>query len=428
MREGGTINQAKIPHMDFNSPTTMASLEEFFTMVSAGLAGSSPHMVSASITALTRILYEFRSDLAKTMLEDLVSTMELFLSESKNREIVRSVLGFVKVAVVSLPDSVMPRTRVNAIIRGLMIWSKEHKNRFRSKVRHILERIGRRFGWEIVENACPEEDRKFVVNIRKIKERSKRKKKAGERAEEADTDDGEQPSNKERRRGKFESEFDETVYGSASGSDEGSDSESSVVEKHGKGKNARGKRYIIEDEDEPLNLLDRRAFGRISSMKPLRNGKMQQAGKKNKAKINADGKLMLGNDDDDDVVMNDVANDGPIIDKDTSLESSLGAYVEAIRGRDAAQRGRGGRLKFSNRKDRNGLVEEEDVGDGSVPKKRSGANGISAGRGSVRRGLDMEKRKSDSSGGVRTGRVGGGRIGKRFNSRGGARGGRARRR
>ncbi|KAI9745378.1 MAG: hypothetical protein M4579_007650, partial [Chaenotheca gracillima] len=92
---GAKIDNSKISHMPDDAPSVDATLEEYFTMVSAGLAGSTPHMVSASITALTRILYHFRESLPEALVTDLVETMDIFLT-SKNREIVQSVLGFVK--------------------------------------------------------------------------------------------------------------------------------------------------------------------------------------------------------------------------------------------------------------------------------------------------------------------------------------------
>ena len=46
--------------MPSDAPNVTATLDEYITMVSAGLAGSTPHMISASITALTRILYQFK--------------------------------------------------------------------------------------------------------------------------------------------------------------------------------------------------------------------------------------------------------------------------------------------------------------------------------------------------------------------------------
>lgn len=59
-QDGGVVVNAKVAHMPDDAPEVAASLEEYLTMVSAGLAGSTPHMISASITALTRILYHFR--------------------------------------------------------------------------------------------------------------------------------------------------------------------------------------------------------------------------------------------------------------------------------------------------------------------------------------------------------------------------------
>lgn len=62
MGEGGIIQRNKVKGMEDGmaeeAPATMA---EFITMVSAGLAGSSPHMISATITSLSRLIYEFHS-------------------------------------------------------------------------------------------------------------------------------------------------------------------------------------------------------------------------------------------------------------------------------------------------------------------------------------------------------------------------------
>jgi len=35
-------------------------LEEYFTMIAGGLAGASPHMISATITAISRLVFEFK--------------------------------------------------------------------------------------------------------------------------------------------------------------------------------------------------------------------------------------------------------------------------------------------------------------------------------------------------------------------------------
>ncbi|KAI1330525.1 NUC173-domain-containing protein [Xylariaceae sp. FL0255] len=421
--EGQQINNSKVTHMPDDAPPVSASVEEFFTMVSAGLAGSTPHMISASITALTRILYEFRESLKEEVLTDLVQTMDLFLT-SNNREIVKSVLGFVKVCVISLPTELM-LPRLQTMVPNLMVWSHEHKGHFKAKVKHILERMVRRFGFEPVNRSCPEADKKLITNIRKTKERSKRKRDAAKAEGNEDGDD--EKSGK--RRGRFESEYDEALY-SSDDSDASDDSDVEMLGKSRKGQKGASA-YIMEDEDEPLDLLDRNALASISSTKP---GKLRKAGK-TKMKTDMDGKLILGEDSDDDA-------DAMVIETPGEGEetSGVGAYVAALKGKDSGRRGRGGRLKFSNKRgqtDDEDDDEEMDVSEKEVSTIKSHINrggrggggpsfggrggggrggrggrghghGGRSGRGGIasgRRGLGEEKRKGGSGGGFGGGKV-----------------------
>lgn len=449
MSQGGTISQSKIPHMPQDAPIANASLEEFFTMVSAGLVGSTPHMVSASITALTRVLYEFHGQLSPTVIEDLVATMDLFLT-SANREIVRSVLGFAKVTIITLPEAVV-KPRLPTLIPGLMSWSREHKAHFRAKVKHIFERMIRRFGFELVDQYCPEGDRKFINNIRKTKERRKRKKET-----DGDNDDDDvAAASQSKRKSRFESEYDQAIYGSdeSESTDDDGSQDHSDAERGGR-RAASSKTYIVEDSDEPLDLLDRKALAHISSSKPVRGKQADRSRRQKSSKMNADGKLIFGADgdeDDEDPMVIDFGERNGGGDVEGTVEEGIGAYVDAIRGRDAVQRGRGGRLKFSNKRDRKGEVEEngEDgggsahngasggkkshhlsgrrggasqpsSGKGAIPARKhgranyTGRNGDGGGRGggggpkgpkSQRRGLGMEK--------VRGGRVGKGETKRR---------------
>ena len=414
--KGVTIDHTKIAHMEgTDAPNAESSLEEFFTMVSAGLAATTPHMISASITALTRILYEFRTDLSDEVMEDLVKTMDLFLT-STNREIVRSVFGFVKVAIISLPDSII-LPRLETLVPSLINWSHEHKNRFRSKVKHIFERMMRRFGYDVIEKYTPEADKKFVHNIRKTKERNKRKK-------ETSTAEGDPAATApSRRAGKFESEFDEAVYES----DGSNSSVDSIPDNSHSSK--RGQTYIIEDEDEPLDLLDRKSLAHISSTRPLRTPSASNK-PKIKAKTNLDGKLVFNDDSDEAEAME--VDDGEEELGDGTLEGGINAYVDAIRGRDAVQRGRGGKLKFSNRKRKEEDRDEMEVDEAEgVTKPGAGKNvkfatkpsGFQAkGRGNQRRGLDGG-RKVGGNANARGRFGGGGRVAKSGNggrSRGGS--------
>ncbi|KAL7273333.1 pre-rRNA processing protein [Rhizina undulata] len=405
MKEGGKVINSKVPHMPEDTPDVNASLEEYFTMVSAGLAGSTPHMISASITALTRILYQFKDELSSDVISEMVATMDLFLT-SKNREIVRSVLGFVKVCVISLPKEMMLE-RFKSLIPNLMVWSHEHKAHFKAKVKHIIERMIRRFGYDPVERYVPEDDKKLVINIRKTRDRKKRHKEAA-----ADGDEEEETKGPKKRQNNFASEFEEAIYGSESG--EGSDDSDEEPSGHKKSnkRDKKGRTYIVEEEEEPLDLLDKKSLANISSTKPrpyrTRIGDLKPQAK---AKTNADGKLILGADSDDD---NDAAMDVDM----GGAGAGVSAYLQAITGKDAYKRGQRNRIKFSNKRGGNDDSDEEmDEGEEAGAeggKKQKG----SGGKGGVKK--QMSGRKGLGVKGVREGRVG--KFGNRGRGRG--RGGR----
>ena len=480
MQAGGTISQSQIPHMPSDAPNVDSSLEEFFTMVSAGLAGSTPHMISATITALTRVLYEFRAELPDRVTEDLVSTMDLFLT-SNNQEIVRSVLGFVKVAIISLPEPIV-KPRLSTLVPGLMGWSKEHKAHFRARVKHIFERMIRRFGFDIVNKYCPEPDKKLIHNIRKTKERSKRKKDASAASGMADENDGQEANNNattrdrtsNMKRSRFDNEFDRAVYGSDDSSERGewsSDDEDHNESNHNasskqQSRNKQAQSYIVEDSDSPLDLLDRKSLANISSTKPVQifNNDEARRGKKRKTRTDPGGKLIFGEggDDgegDDDAMMLDFDKEGHHSSQARStrdgngrgegdegdLEGGINAYVDAIKGKDAVQRGQGGRLKFSNRRenDHNGKGkkkgDEMDIDDAPAHEGKGGNvqkwnNGV--GERNSRGGVKKPKSQigsgtgNGSTSGISNGmreKVRGGRIAKSparggFNGRGRGRG------
>jgi ribosomal RNA-processing protein 12 len=410
---GTVIRNSLVPHMPNDTPDAAANLEEFFTMVSAGLAGTSPHMVAASVTALSRLFFEYRTELTSETLSNLVETVELFLT-SNNREIVRSVLGFAKVAVVCLPEDML-RPRLNSLVPNLMVWSKEHKGRLRTKVKGILDRLVRRFGAPLIEGLVGEADRKLVVNIRKERERKKRKKKEG--AENDDEDDGTSKA------GGFSNEFDKAVYGSDVSSDEDSDSEVEVQQQKRGGKRggAKGEQYIRElsPESNPLDLLAPDALASISTTKPslrfLDNG-VGKNRKRHGAKVDVDGKLILREGADGD------HNNGEDYEMTGGVEdagsSGINAYLDAVSGPSAVRRGQKGRLKFGKKDNNDGMDidDDDEVDDNSNAKSKAGG-GIAAGR----RGLGIPKSHGASTAANKTK----GRIEKRRMSGSGAgRGGR----
>ena len=415
---GTVIRNSLAPHMPDDAPDGPATIEEFFTMVSAGLAGTTPHMVAASVTALSRLLFEYHANLTPAVLSDLVQTIDLFLT-SNNREIVRSVLGFVKVAVVALPEDLL-RTRLSSMVPNLMVWSKEHKGRLRSKVKGILDRLMRRFGSAVVEGLVPESDRKFAIAIRKERERKKRKKKGGDNEEEDDEDEEDQSTSHKKSTDKsFSNAFDKAIYGSDSdlSDSDADDSDASELEfdAHGNAsrpsKSAKGKKskrgdeqYIRElsPESNPLDLLAPDALASISSTKPSVRFLSDPRKKRYSARTDAEGKLLLGGGK---------SAGGEAMDVDVDMDGgenageSINAYLTAVSGPDAVRKGQKGRLKVSQsgvgKKAAAAAAAMGDDDEMDVDEKPKGA-GVSGkgGIGAGRRGLGMPKVSNVSGGGV----------------------------
>jgi ribosomal RNA-processing protein 12 len=97
------LHQAEPPttrvehHTDHESVVALSSggLRTLVNLVLGGLVGSTAHMVSASVMALARLLFEFAPVLAGLVPELLPAV--LMLLRSRAREVIKSVLGFVKV-------------------------------------------------------------------------------------------------------------------------------------------------------------------------------------------------------------------------------------------------------------------------------------------------------------------------------------------
>eukprot|EP00164_Ancoracysta_twista_P005519 GFYU01007569.1.p1 GENE.GFYU01007569.1~~GFYU01007569.1.p1 ORF type:complete len:1236 (-),score=497.10 GFYU01007569.1:78-3731(-) len=146
---------------------------EVATTMAAGMAAKTPHMISAAIVSLSRLLFE-ASDHLEHLTEDIFKNVLVVLGHS-SREIQKSALGCVKVVVRIFSGEAL-KPHLQATIEALLRCSEESRNRFRLKVKMIIERLVRKCGYEDVEAVFPEEHKKLLVNMRKIKEREKKAK------------------------------------------------------------------------------------------------------------------------------------------------------------------------------------------------------------------------------------------------------------
>ncbi|GAB9470174.1 hypothetical protein Gpo141_00007426 [Globisporangium polare] len=221
-------------------------LMEYLQMVLGGLAARTPHMRSASVVCLSRLVFEFGRTEAviQTAMPQLLKTVLMLLHE-KAREVIKSVIGFMKLGIAMLPKEQL-REFMPDITNGLLVWIGQSKNRFRAKTRIILIKLCRKYGYEEVAELVPEEDRALIKHIKKTKEREDKKKLEGPSAKKAkgtfeefmaDSDDE-------------EDEEDEAVGGG--------DSALKAAMKRKKDLHKK-KKVIREDEDDIVDFLDSNA-------------------------------------------------------------------------------------------------------------------------------------------------------------------------
>ncbi|KAF8200713.1 armadillo-type protein [Pholiota molesta] len=321
MSSGGVVKRNLIDGMEEDGAEVAdaaANIEEFMTMVAGGLAGASPHMISATVTAISRLVFEFKETISPTMHTEILATLLVFLS-SANREIVKSILGFVKLAIHTLPLDLL-RPHLKEIVPGLLNWSHDHKNHFKLKVRHIFERMLRRFTWEEVYSCAGEEEAaKVLINIKKRKERAKRKK-----ANRAEEDDDDEPAPAKATAGDA---FEDV----------------STENKHA----AQGVRLKMDD-DEPMDLLSGAAT-RVTNAKSNRRRQPGQDASRFKTDEET-GKMVIDEDSD---------SDDAAAARNAATDVAGAAYRETMTSVDGFTRGPNGKVKFN--KDTKKRRREEDA-------------------------------------------------------------------
>ncbi|ONH97511.1 hypothetical protein PRUPE_7G193800 [Prunus persica] len=268
-------------------------LLEFFNMVAGGLAGETPHMISAAMKGLARLAYEF-SDLVSTATNLLPSAF--LLLQRKNKEIIKANLGLLKVLVAKSQAEGL-QLHLKSMVEGLLKWQDATKTHFKAKVKLLLEMLVKKCGLDAVKAVMPQEHMKLLTNIRKIKERKDRK--LGSKSEEARSQVSKATTSRLSRwnHTKIFSDFDDDET-------EDSDTENmdakTVLGKRGKAFSQlkskasslrRTKKNLLDQlEDEPLDLLDRqRTRSALRSSENLKRKMESDDG----PEIDDDGRLII---------------------------------------------------------------------------------------------------------------------------------------
>lgn len=134
---------------------------KLISMIIGYLSGSSPHIKSGAVAALSILVYNDPEICISV--PNLVSSI-LSLLQTKAVEVIKAVLGFVKVLVSSLQAKDL-QNFLSDIIHGVLQWSSISRNHFRSKVGVILEIVTRKCGIAAVQLVTPEKHRGFLNTV-----------------------------------------------------------------------------------------------------------------------------------------------------------------------------------------------------------------------------------------------------------------------
>ncbi|XP_011075328.1 RRP12-like protein isoform X1 [Sesamum indicum] len=134
---------------------------KLLTMITGYLSGSSPHIKSGVVSALSVLIYN-DPDIGLMVPDIVPSVMELL--HSKAVEVIKAVLGFVKVLVSCLKPNDLQHFLPN-IMDGIIRWSSVSRHHFKTKVIVILEIMMRKCGSAAVKALAPEKYKDFVHGV-----------------------------------------------------------------------------------------------------------------------------------------------------------------------------------------------------------------------------------------------------------------------
>ncbi|XP_065184314.1 RRP12-like protein [Sycon ciliatum] len=259
------------------------STEDFLVMMSGGLAGS-PHMTSATVNAISKLVVQFRHHVESGLLERLLDLLPTLLM-SRHREVVKSTLILVKV-LIGVVERDQLREHLQTLITTLLGWSSESQSHFRMKAKIVFERLTRKFGYPDVARYVPAKHAKLITNIRKTAERAKRKK-----AEKRDA--ATEGASSKKKSKKDEDDSDDGLFSS---DDEGDQTMDMDISDRNSGASTRRKAWIHEGgDDDPLDLLDPSSSRKVLATKPHVPRRQEKAGLPFEVQ---DGKMVIDDDDD----------------------------------------------------------------------------------------------------------------------------------
>jgi len=161
-------------------------------MILAALGGNTPHMQSAAILALSRLLYEQHTNPSShdndnalyELLPGILSTI-LLLAATPHREVCKAVVGFIRIGIVAYQE--LSEEQLQGVLNALCNPQHVHMGRFRNKIKIIVRILLRKYGSEAVLKCMEEQgDARLVKHVVKLANREARKKQQQKQQQQQD--------------------------------------------------------------------------------------------------------------------------------------------------------------------------------------------------------------------------------------------------
>ncbi|EGC37496.1 hypothetical protein DICPUDRAFT_149879 [Dictyostelium purpureum] len=347
------------------------AIQEYLQLMIAGLASITPHMVSASIVSIARVIHHFYKDLNDEFVGQIVTT-SLVLLASPNREIVKAVFGLVRVVIASFKDAKVIESNLEVLINGLAKWGGIDKNYFRVIIQILLERLIKRFGYDQIYPLVPEDFKKVITNIRK---KNEKKEKLREQLKDLQQQTQDASSDTKSQKGKSvkgANDDDEQMLASDEDmadsdrdhSEDDADIEDFLFNTKKKKKNDQSDNFLIKEGEDPIDFFDRNAFSHLSA-KAAANAVAEklfaQAAKnggkiKNPFSLDEDGRMIIEASDEE-------GEDGKRKRKKSFLDQVFEEQEEAYERKAGyhATKNKSLRKQFNNNNDDDDDSDDEDL-------------------------------------------------------------------
>ncbi|KAK4371480.1 hypothetical protein RND71_010955 [Anisodus tanguticus] len=179
---------------DSSSAKSNESYKKFVDMIIAYLSGASPHIKNGAVSALSVLVF---SDANICLaVPDLVPSV-LTLLQSKDVEVTKAVLGFVKVFVSSIQAKDL-HNLLSDIVNGVLPWSSVSRHNFRSKVIVVMEILMRKCGVAAVKSVAAEKHKNFLKTVSENRHSKSSSKEDGTPETESTPSDSRQHKRKDR--------------------------------------------------------------------------------------------------------------------------------------------------------------------------------------------------------------------------------------